>query len=101
MERLKSGDQKIIFGTIMCILNVGLMKSGTASWQKAEETRKDFSVVLILQEILVPPSSSRSFREAILLILHYRTMCYLRTVSSSTFATTDVQSIYIPSSIQD
>ena len=34
----------------MCILNIGLMKSGSAPWQEEEETRKDFSNVLILQE---------------------------------------------------
>ena len=34
-------------------------------------------------------------------ILHYRTMSLFRTVSLSTFITSDVQSICIPSSIQD
>ena len=32
---------------------------------------------------------------------YYRTMSWFQTVSSSTFITSDVQSIYIPSSIQD
>ena len=38
----------------MCILNIGLMKSGTAAWQEAEVTRKDFNTVLTPsgQEIL-------------------------------------------------
>ena len=49
MERLNSGE-KIIFRTILCILDIGLVKSGRASWQKEEETRKYFSIVLILQE---------------------------------------------------
>ena len=40
-------------------------------------------------------------QDAILLILHYRTMLLFRTVSSSTFLMSDVQSIYISSSIQD
>ena len=39
-------------------------------------------------------------QDAVLLILHYRTMSLFQTVSSSTFITSDVQSIYIPSSIQ-
>ena len=30
----------------MCDLNIGLMKSGRAQWRKAEETRKDFNIVL-------------------------------------------------------
>ena len=34
----------------LCILNMGLMKSGRAAWQEEEETRKDFSIVLIFQE---------------------------------------------------
>ena len=36
----------------LCILDIGLMKSGRAPWQEEEETRKDFSIVLILHEIL-------------------------------------------------
>ena len=35
---------------ILHILDIGLMKSGRSSWQEEEETRKDFSIVLILQE---------------------------------------------------
>ena len=31
-------------------LNIGLMKSGRAQWRKAEETRKDFNIVLIHQD---------------------------------------------------
>ena len=51
MERLNSGlESKTIFRTILCILDVGPTKSGRASWQKEEETRKDTSIVLILQE---------------------------------------------------
>ena len=41
MERLNSGDSRIIFGTISFIVNVGRMKSGRVQWQEAEETRKD------------------------------------------------------------
>ena len=40
----------MIFRTILCILNIGLMKSGRAAWQEEKETRKDFSIVLMLQE---------------------------------------------------
>ena len=40
-------------------------------------------------------------QDAILLILHGRTMSWFRTVSSNTFITLDVQPIYVPSSIQD
>ena len=50
---------------------------------------------------LVPPSSSKVIQDAVSLILLYRTMSLFRTVSSSTFIMSDVQSIYFPSSIQD
>ena len=40
MERLNSGDYKIIFGTNLRILDIGLMKCGRVEWQEAEATRK-------------------------------------------------------------
>ena len=78
-------------------------------WRKMEEQhgrrrrtkRKYFSIVLILQEQFCTSELSKVIQDAILLILHFRTMCLFRTTSSSTFITSDVQSIYIPSSIQD
>ena len=45
----------------------------------------------------VPPSSSRSFWTQSHWILHHKTMYQLRTISSSTLITLDVQPIYIPS----
>ena len=55
--------KKNIFGTILCDLHMGLMKSGSVQWQEAEETRKDFNIVLIRQDKkFLSPSSSRSFR---------------------------------------
>ena len=50
MEWLNSGDWKIIFGTNLSTLNVGLTKSGRAAWQETEATRKDFSIVLFHQD---------------------------------------------------
>ena len=44
------GDWKIIFGTNLSTLNIGLMMYGRAQWQKAEETRKDFNIVPIHQD---------------------------------------------------
>ena len=75
---------------------IGLTKSGRAAWQEEEETRKDFSIVRILQKQFCTSELSKVIQDAILLILHYRAMS-----CSSTFVTSDVQSIYIPSSIQD
>ena len=33
--------RKTTFGTVLCDLNIGLMKCGRLKWQKAEETRKN------------------------------------------------------------
>ena len=41
---------KIIFRIILCFVIIGLTKSGRAAWQEEEETRRDFSIVLILQD---------------------------------------------------
>ena len=101
MERLNSGESRTIFRNISCIVTIGLTKSGRAAWQEEEDTRKDFSIVLILQEQFCTSELSKVIQDAISLILHYKTMSLFRTVSSSTFSTSDVQSIFIPSSIQD
>ena len=63
--------------------------------------KKYFSIVLILHEKFFTSEFFKVIQDAILLILHYRTMSWFRTVSSSTFVTSDVQSIYTPSWIQD
>ena len=55
-------------------LNIGLMKSGRVPWQKAEETRKDFNIVLIHQDKKFFISELfKVIQDAIPLILHYRT----------------------------
>ena len=56
-------------------LNIGLMTSGRVQWQKAEETRKDFNIVLIHQDKKFFISKLfKVIQDAIPLILHYRTM---------------------------
>ena len=40
MERLNSGDSKIVFGTILCILNVGLMKDGRVQWEEEDNEKR-------------------------------------------------------------
>ena len=67
--------KKIIFRIILCILIIGLTKSGRAAWQQEEETRKYFSIVLILQEQFCTSELSKVIQDAIPLILHYRRMC--------------------------
>ena len=64
----------MIFRTFLCFLNLGLMKCGTAAWQEEEETRKDFSIVLMLQEKFFTSELFKVIPDASLLILHYRTM---------------------------
>ena len=80
MERLNSGDQRIIFGRFLCTLNIGLMKCGRVKWQEAEETRRIsilywcFGRILYLRALKVT-------QDAIPLILHYRTRYLFRTIS--------------------
>ena len=54
--------------------DIGLMKSGRAAWQEEEETRKYFSIVLILQEKFFTSELFKVIQDAMPLILHYRTM---------------------------
>ena len=101
MERLNSGESKTIFRNISCIVIIGLTTSGRKAWQEEEETRKDTSIVLIRQERSCTSELFKVIQDAVSLILLYRTMLLFRATSSSTFITSDVQSIHIPSSIQD
>ena len=67
-------------------LDIGLMKCGRVEWQEAEATRKDFNVVLIRQDKkLFISELFKVIQDAIPLILHYKTTCQFRTISSSTF----------------
>ena len=102
MEQFNSGELKKIFRNISCIALIGLTASGRHAWQEEEEeTRKYTSTVLILQEQLCISEHSKVIQDAILFILHYRTMWLFRATSSSTYIMSDVQSICIPSSVRD
>ena len=94
-------NKRLSSGRFLRALNIGLMKNGRAAWQEKDETRKDFSIVLMLQEKFFTSELFKVIQDAISLIILYRTMSWFWTVSSSTFITLDVQSIYIPSMIQD
>ena len=108
-ERLREEDGAIKFLRLkddlrnkLSTLNIGLMMYGRAGWQEVEATRKDFNTVLIRHDKKFFTSEHfKVIQDAIPLIFHYRTMSYCRTTSSSTFITSDVQSIYTPSQIQD
>ena len=101
MERLNSGEAKTIFKDISCIVIIGLTTSGRKAWQEEEETRKDTSIVPIRQEQSCTSELFKAIQDAVSLILLYRTMLLFRATSSDTFIMSDVQSIYIPSSIRD
>ena len=92
---------KIIFRIIRCIVIIGLTKNGRTAWQEEEVTRKETSIVLIHQEQSCTFELFKAIQDAVSLVLLYKTISLFRTVSSSTFIMSDVQSIYIPSSIQD
>ena len=69
---------------------------------RRRRTKEKISVLFqIFQEQFFSSELFKFIQDAALLTLHYKTMSLFRTVSSSTFITSDVQSIYIPSSIQD
>ena len=80
---------------------IGLIASGKHAWQEEEETRKDFSTVLILLEQKCISELFKDIQDAILLIFRYRTMWLFRATRSSTFSMSDVQSICILSSVLD
>ena len=69
--RIKDNLQK----HISCIVIIGLTTSGRKAWQE-EETRKDFSTDLILQEQFCTSELFEDIEDAILLILLYRIMSH-------------------------
>ena len=98
MERLSCGDWKIIFGTNLRTLNIGMMKCGRARCKGAEATRKYFNIVPTRQDKKYFISELfKVIQDAIPLILNCRTVYLFQTISSSTFITSDVT----PSRIQD
>ena len=58
----------MIFGNILCNLNIGLMKSGRAQCQKAEETRKYFNIVPTLWKKFFTSELFKLIQDAISLI---------------------------------
>ena len=63
MERLKSGEQKIIFRKILCFVIIGLTKWKSAMAGGGRRTQDKISVLCwFIRNNSVPPSSPRSFR---------------------------------------
>ena len=70
--------------------------------RRRRQTRKDFNAVTDLSMTKFFTSELfKVIQDATSLILHCRTMCEFQTISSSTFITSDAQSIYTPSQIQE
>ena len=68
----------MIFGTDLSILNIGLMMYGRTRWQEAEATITDFNTVLTRQDNkFFTFELFKVIQDAILLILHCRTMYLL------------------------
>ena len=65
MERLNSGEYKIIFRNILCIVIIGRMKSGEAAWQEEEVTREDFTATMLHLRAL-QGQSGRNFIDPLL-----------------------------------
>ena len=101
MEQFISGELKKIFRVSSHTLLIGLTVGGKYAWQEEEETKEGSSTVLMLQEQLFISELFRDIQDAILVILHYRTMLLLRATSSSIFSMLDVHSIFIISSTLD
>ena len=101
MEQFNSGESSFIFEINSHKYSIGLMSVGKLAWQHEDEQKGDSSTVLMFQEQFFASALFKDIQDAISLILHYRTMYLFRTISSSTFITLDVRSIYIPSPIQD
>ena len=74
MERFISEELKKISRVNSHMALIGLIASERKAWQGEEETRKDSSTVLILQEQLCISELFKDIQDAILLILRYRTM---------------------------
>ena len=88
MEPFNSEELKKIFRNISCIALIGLKANGQYAWQEEEETRKDSSTVLALQEQLCMSELFKDIQDAILLILPFimsdvQSVCFLSSVLDS------------------
>ena len=102
MERSNSGDYKMIFGTNLSTLNVGLMMYGRARWQEAEAKRKKFNTVLIRQDKKFLTSELlKVIQDATPLIMRCRKMLIPNTFFVYVYHIGCAESVYTPSLIQD
>ena len=74
MERFISGELKNIFRVNLHKFLIGLTIVGKHGWQQEEERKGDISTALTVQEKLCISQLFQDIQDAILLILHCRTM---------------------------
>ena len=65
---------KIILRNISCTVIIGLKTSGRAAWQEKEDTRKDFSIILLHQEQSCTSELFKVIQNAIFMMLCHMTM---------------------------
>ena len=93
---------EIIFRTILCFLNIGLMQSGRVKWQEAEATRTDFNIVPIHQDKKFFISElSKVIQDATHWSLTAGQCANSEKFLRVHFITLDVQWTYTPSQVQD
>ena len=74
MEQLSSTESNSIFEVILHKYSIGLMIVGKVVWQQEEDPNEDVSIALLFQEQFFISELFKDIQDAILLILHYRTM---------------------------
>ena len=74
MERLNSAEQKVIFMIMKSFVIIALTKSGRVPWRRRTQ-ENIFVLCWFIRNNRVPPSSSRWFQDAILLISFITRQC--------------------------
>ena len=103
MERLNSGELKTILWKHFPTLSSLVWRQVEGKHGRRSRKQEKISILYwsIRNKKFLISELFNVIQDAISLILLYRTMYLFRTTSSSTFIMSDVQSIYIPSSIRD
>ena len=94
--------KRFFFGTKLRILNIGLMICGRVRWRQAEATRRDFNIVLIYQDKkLIISELFKVIQDAISIDPSPQDNVLTLNNFLEYACHMEVQSIYIPSQIQD
>ena len=74
MEQCTSGELKNVFRVNLHKFLIGLTIDGKPAWQQEEDQKGDISTALIFQEQIFISELFKDIQDAILWILHCRTM---------------------------